>query len=99
PTSFGAGIPYTTLFPSNSPTSATATLTIDPAATVGNRNVTLTTNAEIVTATNGFSVTAGAPAITQVNPSTGQQGQQNLAVTITEQGTHHVRSPTTAIFG
>ena len=52
-------------------------LSVDPGATVGNRNVTLTTGSEVVTLSNGFAVGAGTPAITQVNPNTGQQGQSN----------------------
>jgi len=38
----------------NSPTSATVVINIDPAAAATARNVTLTTNAEVVTLTNGF---------------------------------------------
>src|SRR6202030_3994260 len=49
--SFGAGITPTS-FTVNSATTATAMLTIDPAAAVGARNVTVTTGAEVVTLTN-----------------------------------------------
>src|SRR5207253_1339932 len=82
--SFGAGITVASLTVSSA-TGATAVLNIDPAAATGTRNVTLTTNAEVAALANGFGVTAGTPAITQVNPNTGQQGQQNLLVTITGQ--------------
>src|SRR5207248_10862653 len=68
--------------------SATAVLNIDPAALAGSRSVTLTTGAELVTLANGFTVTNGGPALTQVSPNTGQQGQQNLPITITGAFTH-----------
>src|SRR5437016_1828381 len=66
----------------NSPTSATVVINIDPAAAATARNVTMTTNAEVVTLNNGFTVTNGTPVITQVNPNTGQQGQLNESLTI-----------------
>ncbi len=96
--SFGAGITWRRLTV-NSATTATAVLNIDPAAATGARNVTMTTNAEVVTLNNGFSVTAAAPVLTLVNPNTGQQGQQNLSVSITGQNTHFVQGTTTASFG
>jgi hypothetical protein len=61
--------------------------------------VTLTTGAEVVTLTNGFTVTAGTPVLTTVNPNTGQQGQQNESVSLTGQFTHWVQGATTATFG
>ena len=96
--SFGAGITVATLTV-NSATSATAVLNIDPAAAVGARNVTFTTGAEVVTLSNGFTVANGSPALTQVNPNTGLQGQQNESVTLTGQLTHWVQGTTTASFG
>ncbi len=51
--SFGANITVNS-FTVNSTTSATASITIGPQATVGVRNVTLTTGAEIATLTSGF---------------------------------------------
>jgi uncharacterized protein YjdB len=56
--SFGAGITVSSLTV-NSPTSATAVLTIDPAATTGPRTVTLTTGSEIESLGNGFVVSGG----------------------------------------
>jgi len=53
----------------NSATSATVVINIDPAAAATARNVTMTTNAEVVTLNNGFTVINGTPAITQVNPT------------------------------
>src|SRR5258708_33270921 len=78
----------------NSATSATVVINIDPAAAATARNVTLTTNAEVVTLNNGFTVTNGTPVITQVNPNTGQQGQQNESLTITGMFTHWVQNKT-----
>jgi hypothetical protein len=83
----------------NSATSATAVVNIDPAATIGTRNVTLTTNSEVATLANGFAVTVGSPVLTLVSPKFGQQGQQSLAVTITGQYTHFVQGTTIANFG
>lgn len=40
-----------------------------------------------------------APVLLSVNPSNGQQGQQNLAVTVTGQFTHWVQGTTVAAFG
>src|SRR5207253_9573967 len=56
--SFGAGVTVATLT-INSATTATAVLNIDPAAAASARNVTVTTNAEVVTLNNGFTVTNG----------------------------------------
>src|SRR6266566_3596849 len=55
---FGSGITVVSLTVSGA-TSATALLSIDPAATVGARTVILTTGAEVVSLINGFSVPAG----------------------------------------
>ena len=96
--SFGAGITVATLTV-NSATTATARLNIDAAAALGARNVTLTTGAEVVTLTNGFTVTAGTPVLTTVNPNTGQQAQTGESVALTGQFTHWVQGTTTASFG
>ena len=47
---------------------------------MGPRNVTVTTGQETASLANGFTVGAGTPVITLVNPDVGQQGQQNLSV-------------------
>jgi Domain of unknown function DUF11/Bacterial Ig-like domain/Bacterial Ig domain/Bacterial Ig-like domain (group 2) len=95
---FGSGLAVVSMTVT-SPTSATVVVNIDPAATVGTRNVTLTSNAEVVTLANSFTVTAGNPVLTQGTPNIGQQGQQNLAVTITGQYTHFSQGVTTVTFG
>ena len=71
--SFGAGIAVASLTVTSA-TSATAVLNISATAAAGAHNVTVTTGAEVVTLTNGFTVTNGTPVLTQVNPNTGQQG-------------------------
>lgn len=86
---FGPGITVTSLTV-NGQYSATAVLNISPSAGAGPRTVTITTGSEIDTMANGFTVTssAGTPVLTQISPNTGQQGQQNLPVTITGNLTH-----------
>ena len=96
--SFGAGITVVSLTVSSA-TSATAVLNINGSATAGARTVTLTTGTEVDTLTNGFTVTAATPMLLSVNPNTGQQGQQNLSVTLTGQYTNWVQGTTTASFG
>jgi len=96
--SFGAGISVASVTV-NSTTSATVVLNIDAAAVTGARNVTLTTGAEVVTLSAGFTVTSGTPLLSQVNPNSGQQGQQNLSVIVSGTFTHFVQGTTTANFG
>ena len=96
--SFGSGITIVSLTV-KSATSLTAVINIDPTASTGARNVTLTTNAELVTLSQGFSVTTGTPSLTLLNPNSGQQGQQGLSVTISGQFTHFAQGITTATFG
>jgi len=90
---FGAGITVNTLTV-NSPTSTTASITIQNSAIAGARTVTVATGSESAIAT--FMVT-GAPAIT-LNPTTGQVGQ-TLSVAINGQNTNFVQGTTTANFG
>ncbi len=94
--SFGAGITVNSLTVA-SPTSATANITVDFTAFTGGRTVTVTTGSEVVTST--FSVTAGPAVLTVVAPNSATQGQSNLNITITGQGTHFAQGVTTASFG
>jgi hypothetical protein len=96
--SFGAGITVASLTV-NSPTTATAVININAAAPVSSRDVTLTTGSEIAILPSGFNVTSSSPAVSQLSPNTGEQGQQNLQITITGQSTHFVQGTTTASFG
>src|SRR5437762_4329469 len=95
--SFGAGITVVSLTV-NSATTATTVVNIDAGTATGNRNVTLTTGLEVVTLPNGFTVAAGTPVLQTVNPSSGQQGQQNLSVNLTGQIRRaHDCTPTTDV--
>jgi hypothetical protein len=95
---FGAGVTVVSLTVAST-TSATAVVNVDPAAVAGPRTVTLTTNAESASLTNGFTIIRNAPAITGVSPNAGQQGLSNLPVTITGQLTHFTTGMTTVSFG
>jgi methionine-rich copper-binding protein CopC len=70
---FGSGITVNTTTVSNS-TSAVANITISPTATLGSRNVTVTTGGEVAGITGGFTVLAGVPALTSASPAMGQAG-------------------------
>ena len=83
----GSGITASSMVATDS-THLTAQILIGANATIGSHDLTITTGGEIVRLVNSFTVTASTPVITQVNPNTGQQGQQNLPVTITGQFTH-----------
>ena len=96
--SFGAGITVTSVSVT-SPTAATVSINIDPAAATGARAITVTTGSEVVTLNNGFGVLAGTPALSSVAPSSGQQGQQNLPITVTGQFTHFAQGTTQVSFG
>jgi RHS repeat-associated protein len=96
--SFGDGVTPTSLNVT-SPTSAWLYVNIDPAAVPGPRTVTLYTATETATLNNGFTVTAGTPVLTLVNPNSGLQGQQNESVNLTGQYTHWAQGTTTASFG
>ncbi len=95
--SFGAGITVTQLT-INSATTATAVISIDPAAAIGNRTVTLTTNTEVANSTtSAFQVQAGIPTIT-LNANFGTQGS-NPTITLTGTFTSFASGVTTANFG
>jgi hypothetical protein len=85
--SFGTGVTINSVTV-NSSTSATVNITVQPTTTLGFRSVTMTTGAESVTLQNGFSITAGNALISNASPSSANQGQSALTVTITGMGTH-----------
>jgi hypothetical protein len=98
---FGTGSKVASLTISSA-TAATAVLNIDTTAAGGLRDITLTTDTEIVRLSNGFRVlvvTAGQPVLTDANPNSAQPGQQKLSVKLTAQSTHFVQGTTTADFG
>lgn len=96
--SFGIGISVGTITVT-SPTSASVEIAIGPSAAPGARTVTLSTGGESASAIDAFTVIAGTAVISQVNPSSGVQGQQSLAITITGQFTHFVQGTTTVSLG
>ena len=96
--SLGAGITVTSVTVSSA-TSLSVQLSIDPAAAVGVRPLTVTTGTEVVTASNVFTVQAATPALFSLNPGGGTQGQQNLSVTIIGVATHFVQGTSVAVFG
>src|ERR1017187_5059952 len=55
---FGTGITVNSLTVTDA-THATANITINPVASIGNRDVTMTTGGEVVILTNGFTITSG----------------------------------------
>jgi len=96
--SFGTGITVNSLTVTSA-TAATANITIAAGATLGNRNVSVTTGSEVVTLTNGFTVTNGSPLLVTVNPNTGQQGQANFSVALTGQYTNFSQTSSQVSFG
>jgi hypothetical protein len=81
-----------------SPTTATAQITIDPAAATGMQTVTIATGAQQATLTNGFTVN-GPPGINSLNPSSALQGQANVPVVISGLYTHFAAGTTQVSFG
>lgn len=89
-TSFAAGITSANFGPGvtvnsvvvNSTTSATVSLSIDPAAAVGVRTVTMTTNSQVAVGNGLFTVQAGVPQIVSVTPNTiGVGATQTITIT------------------
>src|SRR5205814_2249431 len=66
---FGTGVTVASLTV-NSPTSATAIVNIDPAASPGPQTITLTTASETETLYNGFTVTVSPPVLLSASPAT-----------------------------
>jgi hypothetical protein len=98
--SFGADVsagPLTVV----SSTVITTSITLSTNPTIGLHTVSVTTGTEVVSCSTCFAVNPPntSPAITQVSPNTGQQGQANLPVTITGQFTHFDMATTQVSFG
>ena len=95
--SFGSGVTvnFVTV---NSTTQLTANISVSSSAPVGPQTITVTTNSQALTLSNGFSVTPGTPVITQINPNIGTDGQTEN-VTITGIYSSWVNGTTTATFG
>jgi methionine-rich copper-binding protein CopC len=80
----------------NGPTSASVPITIDDAAATGARTVTITTGSQVVNAT--FTVIAGVPQVTVINPNT-IQPTQTETVSVTGVFTSWASGTTKANFG
>lgn len=94
--SFGPGIAVTSINVASA-TSMAVTLNIASGATVGPRDVSVTTGGVAVTGTGLFSVVAGPASLSSVSPSSAQQGQ-SLPVTIIGSNTSF-NSSSTVSFG
>jgi hypothetical protein len=92
---FGPGVTVAALTVT-SPTSATAVLNISPSAPQQPNTVTITTGGEVETRANGFAVSSP---VFLASPTTGQQGQQNLQVFISDEFTYWVPGLTQVDFG
>jgi hypothetical protein len=79
--SFGAGITVNS-YGTGSATQIVVNVTIDPAATMGARDVVVTTAGGPATLGDGFSVIAAEPTLTGITPASGEQGE-TLDVSIT----------------
>lgn len=95
--SFGTGITVLQVTV-NSDTSLTAVINISANASLGVRNVTVTTGTEVATGTNAFSVISGSAIVTSAIPVNGNQNT-TLNVVVTGLSTHFVQGTTTASFG
>jgi len=80
----------------NGPTSASVPITIDNVAALGSRTVTITTGSKTVNAT--FTVIAGVPAVTLINPNT-IAPTQTESVSVTGAFTSWASGTTQANFG
>jgi hypothetical protein len=94
---FGAGITVISTTASDS-THAVAHISIAPNATIGSRDVSVTTGSETASITGGFSVLAGVPALLTAIPNSGQAGQ-TATVVITGQFTTFQQGFTSVSFG
>ena len=92
---FGADITTGTVTV-NGPTSASVPITIDNVATTGSRNITITTGSQVVT--TAFTVIAGVPQVTLINPNT-IQPTQTESVSVTGAFTNWASGTTKANFG
>jgi hypothetical protein len=95
--SFGSGVTVNTITVSSA-TQLTANITVATNASVGNRDVNVTTGAQSVTLSNGFAVLPGTPVVTQINPNIGTPNA-TVSVTIYGQYTNWVNGTTKVSFG
>ncbi len=93
----GSGITVNYPLTSVTLTQLTANITIASNATIGDRDVSVTTNGSTQTLGHGFNVTPGTPVITQISPNIGNPGQTNLTITLTGQYTNWDNTSTVTI--
>src|SRR5205807_10585593 len=79
--------------------SATITSTLPGSAPPATLAATPSTTPDRSTSTGAFTVTAGTPVITNINPNSGQQGASNIPVTITGNFTHFSNSSAVTFSG
>jgi len=97
---FGPGVTVNQVVSINSAVSATLNITVSPIATLGARTVTATMGNQLaIGSTNLFGVTAGPASIASVNPNTGWQNTNGLAVTLTGYKTHFTQAAPVVSFG
>jgi hypothetical protein len=108
---FGSGITVSSPVTVNSPTSLTAQVNADLAATTGPHDVKVTTASEVATLPQSFNVAPALtetslgtvpitmPAIAQVSPNSGVQAGNYVTVTLTGNNHTHFSSSTKADFG
>jgi hypothetical protein len=85
--SFGAGVLVKSVAV-NGPTSLRAGITVSGGAALGSRDVTVTTNGTPAAGIGLFTVMAAQQSSIRVSPSSGQQGQSNVVVTLTGTNTN-----------
>ena len=95
--SFGAGLTVTSITVGG-PATLAVNVNIAPGATVGPRDVTVTTNGTPVTGVGMFTVTAGTPRLVSVSPNTVTQGQ-TTTLTITGEFTNFQQGVTQVSLG
>ncbi len=95
--SFGSGISVGTVTV-NGPTLASVPITISAFATAGPRTVTVTTGTQVASLDSGFTVQAGTPSLSLINPNIGRPNQ-NLDVSIEGQFTNFQAGVTQVSFG
>ena len=95
--SFGGAITVNSLT-ITSPTTATAAITIAPAATIGVVPVVVSTRGESAVLISAFTILPGTPVLDELSPANGQQGQA-LDVLVTGRFTTFLQDSTTASFG
>ncbi|WP_263376654.1 Ig-like domain-containing protein [Granulicella aggregans] len=95
--SFGAGVTVNSVTVSSS-TQLSANVTVDPNATVGSRDIAVTTGTQTVVLSGGFTVTPGTPVVTVINPNIGVPGSV-VSVTINGLYTNWDPGTTKVAFG